>query len=293
MAAAVVLTVVAGVALIQNARDDLPTRIAPSPSIPAPSTTLTAPSPTVPVPSTTTTEPPTVISSGQTQLFTEVAPDTMVTLPLAPFGAPEYPTAVWSGTEMITWGVTPTAVGAAFNPATGAWRITAPAPIDSRMWPTVIWTGTEMIVWGGDPFGLKYADGAAYNPTSDTWRRLPDAPLGPGTPVAVWTGEEVVILGASHVGDAPTTDGSFDATAAAAYNPATDQWRPLADVPGGGPSSPAVWTGTTILTTTGVLDAEGNSPTTLARYDLSTDTWDIVDDDASTPLLSGAPIAMA
>ena len=62
-------------------------------------------------------------------------------------------------------------------------------------------------------------------------------------------------------------------------------------MPGGGPSSQAVWTGTTILTTTGVLDSEGTftDAVALARYDLSTDTWDIVDDDASYTALVGLP----
>jgi hypothetical protein len=202
----------------------------------------------------------------------------MVTLPLAPTDAPRFAAAVWSGTEMITWGAS--ATGAAFNPATGTWRVTAPAPIDGRMWPAAVWTGTEMIVWGGDPFGPGYADGAAYNPVTDTWRRLPDAPLGAGRePVAVWTGEEVVMLGASHVADAVTTDrGIGDTagdTAVAAYNPATDEWRPLADVPGDFAPGQAVWTGTTIVTS-------------LARYDLSTDTWDIVSD-VSPGRLVGLP----
>jgi hypothetical protein len=287
VAAATVLIAVAGVALIQNTRDDAPTPIAPSPSVPIPSTTSTTPSSTVPVPSTTAT--PTTIPTGQTQLFTEVAPDTMVTLPPAPIDAPLNATAVWSGTEVITWGVTPTRVGAAFNPATGTWRITAPAPIDGRMWPAAVWTGTEMIVWGGDPFGGGFADGAAYNPATDTWRRLPDAPLGPGAPVAVWTGDEVVVIGAYHIGDAPTNDGRFGNTAVAAYNPATDEWRPLTDLPGRTSPWQAVWTGTTILAPATFADAEGTLTTpVLARYDLSSDTWD-TDDHAFYAALVGLP----
>jgi hypothetical protein len=213
----------------------------------------------------------------------------MVTLPPAPIDAPQYATAVWSGTEVITWGAS--AVGAAFNPATGTWRITAPAPIDGRMRPAAVWTGTEMIVWGGDPFGDGFADGAAYNPTTDTWRRLPDAPLGPtGAPVAVWTGDEVVIFGAYHVGDAPTNDRRFGDTAAAAYNPATDEWRPLADLPGETSTWQAVWTGTTILAPATLADAEGALTTpVLALYDLGSDTWDIVDDEASYTALVGRP----
>lgn len=258
-----------------------------SPATPA-ATTTAVPTPTasLPVDSSPAWLPPIPVDS--TQLFTEVAPDAMVTLPPAPTDAPQWPTAVWSGTEMITWGVAPNAVGAAFNPATGSWRVTAPSPIAGRLYPTAVWTGTEMIVWGGNPFGGMAADGAAYNPATDTWRRLPDAPLGPGTPDAVWTGDEVVLIGAYHLGETPPTDPSSDATptSAAAYNPATDEWRPLADLPY--VSANAVWTGTSILTTVGLVDAEGNNTNALARYDLSTDTWDIVDDTLYTELV-GVP----
>jgi hypothetical protein len=257
-----------------------PTALLPVDSLPA-----TLPATTTLAPSTTSTAPPATIATSQTQLFTEVAPDTMVTLPPAPTDAPRWPSAVWSGTEMITWGVTPPGVGgAAFNPQTGTWRMTAPAPIDGRMSPTAVWTGTEMIVWGGNPFGGMAADGAAYNPATDTWRRLPDAPLGPGTPAAVWTGDEVVLMGAYHLGDEPPTDASSDArpTAAAAYNPTTDEWRPLADPPGA-PSN-AFWTGTSILATSALADADA-----LVRYELSSDTWDIVDVDAPYAELVGVP----
>ena len=292
-------TVVGGVAvasligaLVVVSRRDDTDRLPPADSTPAtiPVTTTPAPITTVSVvsspdtsPGTTTpanaidTTPVTTIdTSAQTQLFTDVAPDTMVTLPLAPFDAPQWASVVWSGTEAIAWGVTPTGAGAAFNPATGTWRVTAPAPIDSRMSPAAVWTGTEMIVWGGNPFGLGYADGAAYNPVTDTWRRLPDAPLGPGSaPVAVWTGDEVVVIGAYHIGETPTNDGTLN-TAAAAYNPATDEWRPLADLPRETATTQAVWTGATILTG-GLV------------YDLRTDTWNIADDHASYTALVGLP----
>jgi hypothetical protein len=48
---------------------------------------------------------------------------------------------------------------------------------------------------------------------------------------AVWTGEEVLVFGGND--DPPCSDLCFDEqhTDAAAYNPTTDQWRELADVP--------------------------------------------------------------
>jgi hypothetical protein len=282
-------TLIGTLVIIAN-RDD-PESLPPVDSSPVtvPATrpvTTTPASSTTPSSSTTPTAPPTTIPAGQTQLFTEVAPDTMVTLPRAPADAPRWPSAVWSGTEMIAWGVTPAGVGgAAFNPATGTWRMTAPAPVDGRMWPTTVWTGTEMIAWGGNPFGGWRTDGAAYDPSTDTWRQLPDAPLGPGSPVAVWTGDEVVIIGAYHVGETPPADASSlaRATAAAAYDPATDRWRALADLPGR--TDQAVWTGTTILATVDLAVAGGDQIESLARYDVGTDTWDIVDENSYTALV--------
>ena len=262
VAAAITLIVVAGLALIQRGGDGTPVQIAPSPSASIPPTTP-------PV----TTPPPVTVPRGPTQLFTDIAPDAMVTLPPAPVDL-KARVAVWSGTEMIVWGGEDSRdEGAAFDPSTGTWRVIAPAPIDYRNFPAVAWTGTEMILWGGSEPPRVYADGAAYNPATDTWRRLPDAPLGARSDgaVAVWTGEEVVILAALGGG-------------AAAYNPATDEWRRLsADLPGDAVPSQAVWTGTTILATVLIRDTPQ-----LARYDPSTDTWD-VDDGAHYAALVAVP----
>jgi hypothetical protein len=285
VAAATLLAVVAGIAMIQNARDGEPAPIAPSPSAPNPSTPTTTPPTTAPL----TTTPPTTIATGPTQLFTDIPPDSTMTLPPAPIDAREIGAAVWTGTEIIVWGGNDPRShasvddGAAFNMATGTWRMIAPAPIEARGFAHVAWTGTEMIVWGGlqrdgTVVGGSYnqtelADGAAYNPDTDTWRRLPEAPIDyyAGYSNAVWTGDEVIVLGGGQ------------GNQAAAYNPATNQWRRLADVPGhelavdewGRP----IWTGTSILTTIGPW---------LARYDPTADTWQL-GDEARYAALVGIP----
>jgi hypothetical protein len=75
-------------------------------------------------------------------------------------GAPDnraYPTAVWTGTEMIVWGGTYDFRGTCFNtggrynPSTDNWvaTTTTGAP-DGRHLHTAVWIGTEMIVWGGN-----------------------------------------------------------------------------------------------------------------------------------------------
>lgn len=220
-------------------------------------------------------EPPT--SPSSTRMFADLLPDATVALPPAPIGTREIPHAIWSGKEWIVWGGldarrASTGDGAAFNLATGTWRVIAHAPIEGRNHAQVVWTGTEMIVWGGfhrtgavtdgayDHRAL--ADGAAYNPTTDTWRRLPEAPIGSGSGCcAVWTGDEMITLG-----------GSEDAPRLAAYNPVTNQWRRLADPPADGSSEEMVWTGTAILAT---FHLDGSNA--LARYDASTDTWRVDD----------------
>lgn len=156
---------------------------------------------------------------------------------------------VWTGRELVVWGgVDPAARaefrdGAAYDPAANRWRPIAPAPVAGRSEPAAVWTGRELVVWGGSTFaGVFLADGAAYDPASDRWRQLSRSPLTPrDSPAAVWSGRELVVwggIGLPGAGDsgpldqvierrtilAPVADG-------AAYDPATDRWRPLEPVP--------------------------------------------------------------
>ncbi|HEX7743827.1 MAG TPA: kelch repeat-containing protein [Micromonosporaceae bacterium] len=78
--------------------------------------------------------------------------------------------------------------------------------------------------------------GYAYNPTTSRWRKLAPIPAPPevseGSNSAVWTGTEMIV------------EGLVDA----AYNPATNTWRPVNTAPynsGGG--SVTVWTGRQVL----------------------------------------------
>jgi hypothetical protein len=59
-----------------------------------------------------------------------------------------------------------------------------------------------------------------------TWRALPQSPLEPrGNPVVAWTGSEVLVWG-GYQGD-PNVPFAFQS--GAAYNPATNTWRKIAD----------------------------------------------------------------
>jgi hypothetical protein len=180
-------------------------------------------------------------------------------LPPAPIADRIGAGAVWTGTEMIVWGgVTGKVVttpgpcdrcasdGAAYNPATGTWRVIAPAPagVEGGGGAGVIWTGNEMVVWASNsPDGP--AGAAAYNPRTNSWRRLPAGPLGKRELyVSVWSGKELIVIGGA-LGDTLATP------LAAALDPEAGTWRL---VPGlnrltGLLPGPAVWDGHDVLVT--------------------------------------------
>jgi hypothetical protein len=159
--------------------------------------------------------------------------------------------------------------GAAYDPVAQRWRTLPPAPLGERA-PFSVWTGEELIVWGSTGRELYLRDGAAYDPSSDSWRAIAEAPLGLSDATAVWTGEEMIIFGSSLDGNnrsqTPTAiglayeparnmwreisaselspqahtvgwPGSGEMIAwdyehgTAAYDPRTDAWRRLDDVP--------------------------------------------------------------
>lgn len=307
VAAASVAIVAAGLVLI---RDDSPQRVSieptsPGDALPQPTVADTAQSPNATVATPTPGVDPT--SSDGTTVFVDLAGDAVAPLPAAPISSRIGPAAVWTGSEMVIWGgstllepsgTAPLDDGAAFDLASGVWRPIAPAPIRAGSDAASVWTGNEMIVWGGSNSGESSSTGAAYDPSSDTWRTLPDAPIDPVARAStLWTGEEVIFLNGAR----PNDSGSLEPTAhAAAYNPSTDEWRRLAEPPGTAvsPYPQAVWTGEFILTILETPNFEIGQriepdtsmfDTVLARYDLSSDTWSILDDSTTAIALLDIP----
>jgi hypothetical protein len=106
------------------------------------------------------------------------AADAWRELPSAPFPLNEA-SVTWTGAELIVfgalldgnnWSDTKHARGAAFDPATDAWRVLPPYPFSPQA-STAAWTGRELVVWD---YELR---AAAYDPGLDEWRPLPDLPL--------------------------------------------------------------------------------------------------------------------
>lgn len=134
------------------------------------------------------------------------------------------------------------------SPASGlpeGWSEMSGSPLSPRVGAAAVATDEEFVVWGGRTTG-PLGDGAAYDFSTGDWTSLSDSPLTPqADAVAVWTGAEAVFWGG--VGDGGTT---IDGVAAAAWNPATNEWRVIPNELALGASRPltgAVWTGSKII----------------------------------------------
>jgi len=154
--------------------------------------------------------------------------------PLSPTGGMA---AAWTGRQLVVWGGQeadghqPVGDGAAYDPAADRWNRLPAAPIAARFGATAVWTGHEVLIWGGQGGpGAVFGDGAAYDPALRRWRVLPAAPIRARTShEAVWTGREMVVWGG--FGRCCPIDSVIHEPAAAAYEPVSNSWRRMADVP--------------------------------------------------------------
>jgi N-acetylneuraminic acid mutarotase len=167
--------------------------------------------------------------------------------------------AVWTGSEMLVWGIT----NKAFDPATNQWRLLPDPPLNWGGPAVTVWTGSQMIGWGGGCCDDNVADGMAYTPATNSWETLPSGPLaGRQAASGAWTGTELIILGGAAEGKAFSD--------AAAYNPATRSWRLLPNLPEPRNRATATWDGTELLVVGGSdegLFADG------VAYNPSTNLW--------------------
>lgn len=158
----------------------------------------------------------------ETDYFTDVAHFTPATGQWRVNHAPgeqafrSYPSAVWTGTELLLWGggyeYRKLPDGWRYQPSSGAWTalsgVSAPA---GRVGHASAWTGTELIVWGGDTEGPA-TTGGRYDPALDRWvvASTTDGPYvdvsaeesdrqfrHPAALQALWTGQGFLLLGQS------------------------------------------------------------------------------------------------
>lgn len=124
---------------------------------------------------------------------------------------PISPSLVWTGTEIIAWGVDSTGsqdvgVGLRIRPGDTSWSSIADSPLPpsppfegNAGSQGATWTGDEMLIWPGWIGASNSGDASrliSYNPLLDTWRQLEDAPtsvVGLYLDPLVWTGSYVLV----------------------------------------------------------------------------------------------------
>jgi N-acetylneuraminic acid mutarotase len=176
-------------------------------------------------------------------------PTTTVNAP----AARNYPTAVWTGGEMIVWGGNARLfnavvfnTGGRYNPSANSWVNTGNnnAPL-GRRYHTAVWTGNEMIVWGGDGEEFPALDtGGKYGPATDDWTATSttDAPDGRRLHTAVWTGSEMIVWGGSD-------ENLLQLNTGGKYDLISDGWTvtTTANAPAARSIPTAVWTGSEMI----------------------------------------------
>jgi hypothetical protein len=265
------IATVSSVVLVVLASLALWTTRAHAPSV-APVVTDTANPTTVDASTAAATEMPTTTVAASSA-FAPIAPD--------PRGVASFPSAVWTGTEvLVIGGLDPNgqarAGAAAYDPSTGAWRtLAAPPDGSSRIHPVVAWTGSEMLVIGGGQYdGTRMnGDGLAYNPATDTWR---STGLLPGFVTdrspTVWTGSELLVWPVDQSGNPTANPAGFDV--------ATGAWRQLPTPPiEPRQQAAAVWTGNEWL----IWGGQGKNAELAdgAAFNPATNTWRVM---AASPL---------
>lgn len=174
--------------------------------------------------------------------------------------------AVWTGTDMLIWGGTYTAIpntfylssGGRYNPAINSWSAINSNGPNARGGHAGIWTGSEMIIWGGYDDQQILASGARYNPITDTWTETTqmDSPLPRYGHSAIWTGSSMIVWG-GYTGIIDTLYPRFGGI----YYPATDTWlySTTTNAPEGRTDHTAIWTGNKMIVWGGIIGATVNT----------------------------------
>ncbi|WP_160312788.1 Kelch repeat-containing protein [Jiangella alkaliphila] len=127
--------------------------------------------------------------------------------------------------------------------------------------------------------GTGGSSGGGDEPAGE-WRPVADSPLTPReAPLAVAVGERILVIGGS---DGPPCPPNADCVAppaplrdGAAYDPATDEWTPIATAPApvGGGVDTSVVVGDTVYVLTTIFNQEGTTTRTFQSYDAAADGW--------------------
>lgn len=249
----------------------------------------------------TTAEPNTSTTAATSSVPTTSAPETTVApVPGGPPLALRADVALaWTGAEVVVWGggtfndgAAAPADGAAFDPATGAWRAMSAGPLPAGEVRSVaamtdagvvIARGTATAIWdpGADTWRalddapalvtdlvadgelvLSHSANAVLDVDAGTWRTLPAPPVRLERPTTAWTGDELIVIGG------PNTP--FTSAAAIAFDPDEDRWRTLPAPPTDlhAEALSAAWDGGRVVVV--------NYDMTAATYDPATERWELL-----------------
>jgi N-acetylneuraminic acid mutarotase len=116
----------------------------------------------------------------------------------------------------------------------------------------------------------------AYNPKTDEWHRLANPGGVARIPEAVWTGRQVILWDRDSY--APSTDQGYR------YDPTTDTWAALPDLPAGSSTSwgSIAWTGDEVIVYGS--SAEDESRVAGARWRPGDKTWRPLSDPSLPPV---------
>lgn len=150
----------------------------------------------------------------------------------------------------------------------------APAPI-ARACATTFVVGDQVYVFGGreDNTQVSYNDLWSYNPATDSWTSLGATPLRARVNATVCVHEGIVYIGLGFVGG-----GSRDSLYLQdfwSYDPATNQWKALADYPNKYTDCATSFVGDSALYIGYGFCWQYRRD--MFRYDIATNTWDSID----------------
>lgn len=176
-------------------------------------------------------------------------------IPVLSFGAGVELKAVWTGSQIVTWGgfdLSASTNGYRYTPSTNTWQpITTVNQPSLRSGHTMLWAGNRVVIWGGqDMNGNILNDGALYDPVSDTWTTISIGPLSARkNHTAVWNAatNSLIIWGGSSTATSGPGEQLNDG---AIFRPTTNLWiAPVNST--GAPSArhkhTALWTGTEMI----------------------------------------------
>lgn len=219
-------------------------------------------------------------SSGplNTGLIFDYSNNSWSSMSTSPLGPRYGHSAVLAGSTIIIWGGQGSLIvygnGAKYDISGNSWTTIATGPTP-RAFHSAGYTDTYMLIWGGTNGNDIFGSGARYNISNNSWTSMYDG--GAPTPRydygAIWTGTEVIIFGGYYLGTAYNSGKK--------YIPSTDTWASIADATILEERSlPAFYywqtEGKAILW--GGVDANGANLGDGAFYDISLDSWQLMND---------------